>query len=214
MNKRNALVAGIVAVAIVGIYFLSESMKSNQQPNGNASSTPVSVSQSDWKTYTNTKYGYVLQYPQNVYVQPRLEEERLPAEESSSIEMGVSGGVPAVGIVITAWRSYTYKPLDKAATEFNRIVSLDLKSFSETLRQQEVDNKNSNFPNKKVGPLEEINFSGQKAYAVTISGYMDGHGSDTFRRIYLDDGNYKLVLQYSLKGDLSRQIINTFKFVR
>lgn len=213
MNKKNIFTIGIIVTAmIVSIYFLIEKKTSNQSSNNSASITPVSVSQSEWKTYTNIKYGYALQYPRSVYIQPKQEEERLPVEESFSIEMGVSGGVPLVGIVITAWKPYTYKPLDKVATEFNRITSLDLKSFSETLRQQEADDKNSNFPNKKVGVLEEVNFAGQKAYAVTITGYMDGHGSDTFRRIYLDGGSYKLILQFSLRGDLSTQIINTFKF--
>ncbi len=176
--------------------------------------TATTTTQTKWKVYTNTKYGYTLQYPGIVYFQPKQEEERLPVEESSSIEMGVPGGVPLVGIVITAWAPYTYQTTDKTALEYNRITRLDLKSFAETLRQRFLDDKNSNFPNKKIEALEEITFAGNKAYATTVTGYMDGYGSDTFRYIYLDSGNYKFVLQYSLKGDLSKQIIGTFKFAK
>ena len=153
MNKKNILVASIVIIVIVAsVYFWAW-----KAPNNPPSSTiPVSVSQSEWKTYTNTKYGYILQYPRSVYVQPRLEEERLPLEESFSIEMGMPGGIPPVGITITIWEPYTPKPMDSATIEHNRIVNLDLKSFAETLRQQEIDNKNPNFPNKKVGGLKKL----------------------------------------------------------
>jgi len=213
--KSKAITIFVAIIIVVGSMALFARYRNTASLKEGVKSveTATTTVQAKWNVYINTKYGYTLQYPQSVYIQPKQEEERLPTEESASIEMGVRGTAD-VGIQIAAWIPYTYQTTDKIALEHNRIIHLDLKSFSEILRQKEADDKNSNFPKKKVGALEEINFAGQKAYAVTITGYMDGYGSDTFRRIYLDGESYKLVLQFSLKGELSEQIIDTFKFIK
>ena len=183
-------------------------LKHGFKSTGNATTTQVK-----WKVYANTKYGYTLQYPESVYLQVTQDMDPFSVEGSASIEMGVRGTAD-VGIQITAWAPYIYQTTDKTVLEHNRIVRLNLRSFAETLRKKFADDKNPNFPNKKIIELEEINFAGQKAYAATVTGYTDGYGSDAFRYVYLDRGNYKLVLQYSLKGDLSKQIIDTFKFTK
>ncbi len=196
----------------------------------------VYVHTANWKTYTNTKYGYTLSYPGDVSLQPLYEEERLPDTESVAIIIG-PGGTSGVRVGIYTWVTIPVPDVYGDANdvdnpnyqiqinrenvediiENNRIVKLDLRSFSEALRQRIVDDKSSNLPNKKVGGLEEITFAGQKAYEITVSGYSDGHGfstGDPFRYIYLDNGNNKFGLQYSFKGDLSKQIIETFKFTQ
>lgn len=167
-----------------------------------------------WESYVNVKYGYTLEHPREAHLQPVYEEERSSVEESSSVEMGVRGGVPSVGIRITVWAPYAYQTSDPAALEYNRITRLDLKSFAGTQIQKFIDEKNPNFPNKKIEALEEITFAENKAYAAIVTGYMDGHGSDTFRYIYLSHNNNKIVIQYSLEGDLSKQIIDTFSVVK
>ncbi len=215
MNERKTFIFSIiVVVSVVIFYFLTEKLKTNQVSNYSASLKSTVSPVSEWKTYINSKHEYALQYPKDVYIQPIQEMDPFSVEESASIEMGVRG-TGDVGIQITVRVPYTYKITDKESVEYNRIAHLELKSFSETLRQQEVDNKNPNFPNKTVSELEEINFAGQKAYAVTISNYMDGYGSDTFRRIYLIEGNdKKIIIQYSLNSDLSKQIVDTFRFTK
>lgn len=211
------LLLALIALLLIGggTYVYVQKNQTNQS---------ATTQTSDWKTYTNTQYGYTLNYPEDVLLQPVAEEERLPATESGSIIMGL-GGTSGVRVGIYAWVSVpigvndvknpNYE-INKGIIENNRIIKLDLKSFSEALRQRAVDDKNSSLPNKNVGGLEEITFAGRTAYAVTVSGYSGGYGFSTgepFRYIYLDDGNHKFVLQYSLKGDLSKQIIDTFKFI-
>lgn len=183
-------------------------LKHGFKSTGNATTTQVK-----WKVYVNTKYGYTLQYPESVYLQVTQDMDPFSVEESASIEMGVRGTAD-VGIQITAWAPYTYQTTDKTALEYNRIARLDLKSFSETLRQKEIDDKNPNFPEKRVSALEEISLAGHRAYSVIVSGYTDGRGSDTFKYIYINNGTNNLVIQYSLKGDLSKEIINSFKFTK
>lgn len=215
MKSKNVVIFIVIIVAIISAALFVRYQNIVLLEQGfRSTGTATTTAQVKWKVYTNTKYGYTLQYPGIVYLQPKQEEERLPVEESSSIEMGVPGGVPLVGIVITAWAPYASQTTDKTALEYNRITRLDLKSFAGALRQKFIDDKNSSFPNKNIGALEEINFAGHKAYTATVTGYMDGYGSDTFRYIYLDGGDSKLVLQFSLKGDLSKQIIDTFKFIK
>ncbi len=215
MNKKKVFIFSVIIITtVVGLYF---SINKKNYENRNTTElvlTPVS----DWLLYTNTKYNYVLKYPKNIYIQPVFEEERLPVEESSSIEI-FSPGSKDGGIRILTWELYTYKTVDKESLDYNkehnRITSLDLKSFSEIMRQKEVDDKNPNFPNKTVSELKEIDFAGQKAYEVTVSGYPDSLGSEHFKRIYLNDGNdKKIILQYSLDGNLSKQIIDTFGFTK
>ncbi|OHA83000.1 MAG: hypothetical protein A2937_02230 [Candidatus Yonathbacteria bacterium RIFCSPLOWO2_01_FULL_47_33b] len=210
-SKTLTIFIAIIVVIISVILFVRYQSIALLEHEFKSTGNSATMAQAKWNVYINTKYGYTLQYPQSVYLQPKQEEERLPTEESSSIEMG-RRGTADVGIQISAWTPYTYQVTDKTALEYNRIANLDLKPFAETLRKKFVDDKNPNFPNKNIGGLEEINFSGHKAYAATVTGYMDGYGSDTFRYIYLDGGSHKLVLQYSLKGDLSKQVIDSFKF--
>lgn len=220
MNERKIFIFSIIiVVSVVIFYLLTEKLKTNQVSSYSTSLKSTVSPVSEWKTYINSKHEYALQYPKDVYIQPAQEMDPFSVEESASIEMGVRGDVPSVGVRIIVWELYPYKTVDKESLsyniEHNRVTQLDLKSFSETLRQQEVDNKNLNFPNKTVSELEEINFAGQKAYAVTISNYMDGYGSDTFRRIYLIEGNdKKIIIQYSLNSDLSKQIVDTFRFTK
>lgn len=215
MKSKNILFLAIVIFfTLVVVYgFLRYRNIKLLEQGFNSTGSATTTQQVRWNTYTNTKYGYTLLFPKGSLLGLVQEAEGVPVEESMMIEIGMPGGVPPVGVQITVWEPYTYQTTDKIALEHNRIARLDLKSFSETLRQKFVDDKNPNFPNKKIGDLEETTFAGHKAYAATVTGYTDSRSSDTFRYIYVENGTYKLVVQYSLKGDLSKQIVDTFKFI-
>lgn len=222
------LLLALIAVLLVGggAYAYMQNKQASQPAVTDSTATATSTTDTaSWQTYTNTQYGYTLNYPEDVLLQPVAEEERLPVTESGSIVMGL-GGTSGVRVGIYAWVSVpvgintvdnpNYE-INKGTIENNQIIKLDLRSFSKALRQRVVDDKNSSLPNKNIGELEEIIFAGRTAYAVTVSGYSGGYGfstGDPFKYIYLDDGNHKFVLQYSLKGGLSKQIIETFKFTQ
>ncbi len=79
-KKKWILISAVLLLLIVvsfgGAYFLSNKMKStsvskagNNSLNGNATQTtkptPTPDPTANWRTYTNTKYGYSIQYPEN-----------------------------------------------------------------------------------------------------------------------------------------------------
>ncbi len=211
MKSKNILFfAAIILIALTVVYgFLRYRNLKLLEQGFNSTGSATTTAQANWLTYTNTKYSYALQYQKNGIIQPLAEEERLPIEESGAVGIsipGLAGGIEIIALV-------PYYGTSTPSNPFNESVKGDLLTFAQVSRQKFVDDKNPNFPNKKIGDLEEITFAGHKAYAATVTGYTDSHGSDTFRYIYVENGNYKFVIQYSLKGNLSKQIIDTFTFL-
>lgn len=211
MKSKSILILMVIltAASLISFMFIKNKNISILEQGYN----PISATeQTKWNTYTNTKYGYTVSYPNIVQLQAN-EENIISSPESQKIELNLRG-ISNVGIEITIWAPYTYQTTDKNALEYNRITRLDLKSFSETLRQKFIDDRNDNFPNKKIGEIEEVIFAGRRAYTATVTGYTDGRGSDTFKYIYTNNGVNNIVIQYSLQGDLSKKIIDTFTFTR
>ncbi len=126
------------------------------------------------------------------------EEERLPVEQSANVYIGT------LGINISE-----FKFNDARYPE----TSLDLKSFAEALRKKE-DIYNPTVPKKKVSELEEITFAGYKAYTITVSAKGNINDGASSRVIYFDGKNNRFVITYSLNGDLSKRVIDTFRFTR
>ncbi len=166
-----------------------------------ASSTQPQVT---WSTYTNKAYNYTLQYADNMLLPPVAEEERLPVEQSADIQGG--------GFEIKVWHTYASKQ-DLEFPENNILAKLDLKSFAEALRKKE-DVYNQTVPDKKVSELEEIIFAGYKAYTVTVSPKGNINDGSSSRVIYFDGKNNRFVVTYSLNGDLSKRVIDTFRFTK
>ncbi|MEK7604597.1 MAG: hypothetical protein AAB442_02275 [Patescibacteria group bacterium] len=159
-----------------------------------------------WETYTNTEFHYTFTHPKSVEVWPSAEEERLPVAESGWIE--------------TRSALINVKGATSLVTDEDVFISVsvvlnsphDLKTFAESEYQKQVGDKNPNFPQRHVGSLDEILFAEHIAYTTTITNYPDGHGSDTFRLIYVNNGGTNFVIQYPLIGTIAKQIVDTFKF--
>lgn len=164
---------------------------------------PVTVDAS-WKKYTNTAYNYTIQHPTDTTV-TTLYDNRA-TENSDAIE--VKGPDATDYLTSTIW---TPQP---NGDERGRIAALLHKSFAQTMRMKEVNATDPNYPNKKVGELEEFFFAGYRAYAITVTGTTDGHGNDTIKYVYLDSGIYKLVLAYPLNNGVIETISKTFKFTK
>lgn len=206
-----------MGVLVMVVYFMGHQRTPVEVPLQIATTTITSTTQTTtepeerWASYTNTTYGYTLKYPSSVTPSAVAPEERLPVEQSFFV---VIDGEHHGAITIFARKAFTYNGIAPDALEQNRIANLDIKSFAETLWQKEVSVVNPNFPNRKVGKLEEITFANHKAYAMTVTGYTDNNGSAAFRTIYLDAGTHKLVIQYPLKDDIFKRIIDTFQLTR
>lgn len=156
-----------------------------------------------WQKYNNTTYHYSLNYPSSSRVQPIQEMETATATESSAIEISV----PGVQIII--WRKYN--GLEPQTIERNRIISLDLKSFSDILHQKEVADKNPNFPNKKVEDITETTFAGEKAYTYLVTGSANGYGDNNYH-LFTEHEGIKFEIIYPFDNKISERMLESFRF--
>lgn len=194
MNKNTVFIVGLSAIVIVGTLFFVGKILNRQPSSDSAVSILNLTSQSEWKTYRNATYHYSIKYPQTGYVGQAQEEEGGDIEKSRDIVIGDGGK----GVVeIAAWSA--------AAT------STDLRSLAMASHQKE-DNKNSNFPSKKVGVLEEIVFANQMAFSYVVTGSMDGYGGSSDRYLFLENKGVKFMIYYSLDVVGPQEIANTFGF--
>lgn len=164
-----------------------------------------------WETYKNTSNHYKIKYPQDGGVQQVEEEERGFLEESMRI---IVHGPDSATVGITAWNLPRFRAIDESDAEFIRTLSLDIKSFAEIARQKEIGDKNPNFPNKKVGELQEIEFANQKAFLYTVTGSMDGYGHSDDNYLFLENNHIKYAIYYSADyrvATSSRSIVDTFE---
>lgn len=213
MNQKNGLAVSLLAiVAVTGIYFLAEKTISNPQFNGSASSTSVSISQSEWKTYENTAYHYSVKYPQSWHVGQVLEEDRKTVEESRMVEIFSSspGGKGYIGI--TTWNPSEFTGTDQASAEFRQSITVDLRSFAEAARQKEMGDKGHILPDKKVGELQEVVFANQKAFSYVVTGSYNKYGGDSADYLFLENKDIKFMIYYSLNNSLPQEIADTFEF--
>jgi len=214
MNKKSIFITGFTIVTvIVGIYFLGGKTANNQPPSNLFSTTPVSVSQSEWKTYENTAYHYSVKYPKTWLVSQVLEEDRKTVEKSRMVELSsdllpvVTGGY----VGITTWDPAEFSGSDQASVEFRQSMSVDLKSFAEATHQKEISERNDILPNKKVGELMEVVFAGQKAFSYIVTGSYDKYGGNSANYVFLENKGVKFMIYYSLNASLSQEIADTFE---
>lgn len=209
MSKRNILIPVIIVVIVVaGVYFVVWKTVANQP----SSTTPVSVSQSEWKMYENTAYHYSVKYPQTWYAGQVLEEDRKTVEKSRMVELSSArqGGKGYVGI--TTWNPSEFNGTDQTSVEFRQSMSIDLKSFAEAARQKKISEKNDILPDKKVGELQDVVFADQKAFSYIVTGSYDKYGSDNANYLFLENKGIKFMIYHSLDAGLPKEIANTFEF--
>lgn len=177
------------------------------------------VDTSNWKTYTNTIYGYELKYPADMKVDYVGEYATIPVEQSDDPMIYFPGGPTEFGV--TAYLSDTSHN-SPAIRERNNLITLPLPQFSEEIRQMQVNDKNIHVLNKQIGELKEITFVGQKAYSFTLTesfsrglsgGYALGlEGSHAFNFIFVENKNgIKLMIRYPLGDAIAERIKDSFK---
>ncbi len=92
MNKK--LIWGIViAVVVIGaIYVFRSLMYSRTDQNMIAPKGDIEKTTSDWKTYTNEKYGFSFQYPESLSMSIEDETVRLSSEDLSNLRISIKSG--------------------------------------------------------------------------------------------------------------------------
>lgn len=154
-------------------------------------SSPISqVDTSNWKTYTNTQYGFEVQYPPQL--KPR-EEFNVPAG---------SGGVPSVVFDYPAISSYGRQ--ENVIWAFNIVFSTDLKNLYQFMGHLDV----IKWQDKGVIYIDGI--AAQKLFSSAYTG-----GSTSY---LIQSKNIGITLAGSDFSKISSsdldQILSTFKFIK
>jgi hypothetical protein len=187
------------------------------------SATPPPVVQNqNWKTYTNTSYGYSVSYPTEANIVPRSEEDSTPIEQINDLDFGIPGTGTSFSIRVIL--PYKYAPKD-LADERLRLATTSLDQFAKMLYQYQIEEKNPNMKDKEIGKLEEITFAGQKSYSFTLtkgfaeikdgerfSGYVIPNGT-TYNFILTKNKDAKnMVISYPIGDSISEQMKDFFEF--
>ncbi|MHB0865750.1 MAG: hypothetical protein ACYC1Y_02520 [Minisyncoccota bacterium] len=211
MKKLLPVILLALFVAAGGLYYFTHVQKQ-------------SVTQTDtsaWKTYVNTSYGYEVKYPADMTVGYLGMAETIPIEESGEAIIHATGKPDTFGI-------NAYTPLTDHRTDAVKkqadLIALPLQQFAETIRQDQVNDKNSWTPDKQVGELKKINFAGREAYSFTLTRSFHGTGrigdylldSDgaVYNFVFVENNaEVKLMIRYPLGDTTAEQIKNSFEFI-
>lgn len=204
----------LIVILTLGVLFIAFSVyRSYFSANDNYQQ------QAQTLNYTNTKYRYAFDYPAYAIVQQSYENEDIePIKDSEATEIFALGGKD-VDVQIAVWSPLATSTKDspeaiKFIKEYNIISKKELRDFAQTIGQRFIADKNSDFPNKKISELEEIIFGGKKAYRADITGYPDTFGNDSYSQIYVNNGNYNMIIKYSKLKISSQKIIDSFRFTK
>lgn len=209
MNKRNLIIIGIIVlIALVGTFFLVKK----------TTTTTVLVSQSDWKTYENTRYGYEILYPKGISIGSVQEED--PATIQTTAELS-AGNLEIVteGFLLSAFQSNSN--LDR-----NKLSNKDVTSFTQALWQNEKDNPNPNI-HREINNVTKITFASTTAYTFTekqsgtdyarheaiTKGLSVYPWNKTYIFLFLENPNDGKIISISVTDDIvAQQMLKTFIF--
>lgn len=91
------ILLAVLVLVVLGVAYSSGKLftKPSTQPQISTTSTPAADETTNWKTYTNTKYGYLLKYPNNLPAYNGLatskKDEVAGMETTDSVTFGCSG---------------------------------------------------------------------------------------------------------------------------
>ena len=182
----------ILVILLIGVYYYYT--KNNQtDPLTNNTTIPNVVK----NNYTNKKYNYSLNYPNDFKITTTEEEERLPADESSSVLL--SNEKTNSHLII--------KSSSISSSTFN------LGDYSNSSRNKEISNTNSNFPNKTVSPIKEIDIDNiSKAYTYNVDNYTDSFGHNSYKVTFIQNGNIVLEIKSNTNNSIVDEVIKSIKF--
>lgn len=175
----------VIALLVIGggVYVYTKNKQSDQKNTQTLNTTeqPVETTQksitenSDWKTYTNDKYGFTLKYPQDLKA-----PQELPNCAPPSANVTTSFG----------FGSNTIIQIDKKPNGYTTLES-HTASLAEQLKTSNLKARNEDMRNATINVETKV-INGEKA---SIINQVDGSGQSKI--IFFDRGSYLFRLQYS-----------------
>lgn len=182
----------------------------------------------NWNIFKNIKYHYLIMYPSSVVIGTN-NDYATKLNEEKSIYFFIPGKTILSGIdveIIEPWEEkyYETRTLDsekKFFKENKKIISLDLKSYAEYIRNQQVNEKNPYENQKIIGELREISFAGTKAYRfIMTKGFKSlsieyALPSGVFTYLITENPvGQKMIIHYLSGNEISEKMIQSFQFFK
>lgn len=200
-----ALIAIIVVLVAIGGYF-AWSKKPNQHIENKSLLTEVSSPTADWKTYTNTKYGYEIKYPKDFTLSyPAGSPCSGPIEECGDLEI-LNTDIeyyPVIGILVDPASPKTDKITLKEYMDHYMVHYEFIEAKYETIGGEPAYSETEKITNPDANELTKQTVVSYKNNFYQIS-YTEHYGS--------------IGSVYSLKDwenvNLFNQMLSTFKFTQ
>ena len=181
----------VVILAAVGVFGWYSWNKSKTPAVAPAVTPTQTVSTADWKTYTNTKYGYLFKYPSNWFVGGSiLDREDVDYSTSDNVCINKEKGcLDAIGFSVIVKDNPSNLDLDAFVTKIE---------------------KNSN---GDIYKHESLKLAGGDGLKSTLSSECSGVGCDLLR-FYIGRDNKIININYEPGQSVStyNTILSTFKF--
>lgn len=171
-------------------------------------STAIYDETANWKTYTNSKYGFEFKYP----AEYKIIGNEMSILVTSTGALTVLANGQSEGFDVYRVRS------DDIAWFSTQSMALDLKSFTE--KSWQINKSDSNpYISKEVGSIVETKVAGRKAYQFSLSGSFTSENGGGFvlkqKHIFIfteDLKGNKFVLWMPAGNQTNDKILATFEF--
>ena len=176
-----------MVILLIGVYYYYT--KNNQADPLTNNATTQNVVKNN---YTNKKYKYSLSYSNDFKITTTEEEERLPADESSSILLSSE-----------KTNSHLIIKTKDTTSGFNLV------NYANSSKNNEISDKNSNFPNKIVSSVSEVEINKTKAYTYGVDNYTDSFGHNDYKVTFIQNGNIVLEIKSDTNNSVVDEIISS-----
>lgn len=215
--RKAILYIGLTILAVLAVFLVWKYGASDKQTNNDSTSIDTQIE--NWKAYENTVYQYKFSYPNNALIANTQEMNPYPVSQSNDIQVFIPGKITFVSIFAFSKGQSTASI--SVPGEFV-IDNLSIEELAKKIHQNQIDDKNPNMRDKRVGELREVNFAGEKAYSFTLTKgfstgsvngiYMGYTLSDTHNYIFTEKNGIKFVIHYPLEDKTTKEIMGSFKF--
>lgn len=184
-----------------------------------------------WQNYENTVFGYSVNYPDTIAdIHTNNEYSGNDLTDEAEISFAVPGKTTLFGVesdYLTPEIINIFKKDGalKILEERQKLLAMNLKSYSETIRELQVNNPNP-YSHAEVGEMKEITFGGKPAFSFSLTNgfklltgeYSLGDGQAYNYVITENSKGHRLIVHYLIDSetypegiDLAEKMVVSFK---